>query len=479
MQERKTMYALRRFKKRLTEVYVYPEICKYQDAVENPREYMAFLDGDAPESGFMFYVHIPFCETLCYFCNYHKVVLRKDGYEERKQLFDRYVAEIESYGHSRYLAGRPVRAVQFGGGTPSAVEPEFIAQILEAIRRNFTCRFEMVTMEGSVTSLSDKAKLQKLNDAGIQRLSFGVQTLNERIRKKLHLSATVKDIYDTVEAINAVGFSDYSHDLMFNLPDQTMEDVERDLEVVDRDIRPTYLDCYNLNVMPNTMFDEALKNEKYTRDAPTDDKEIRMIRRIFELTREMGYRQVMSNVFTKTRERCVLTLAMELDNSESVGIGPSARGCVCRHGYRNLPDIHEYMEQVDRLGFSVLAGNVATEEEQNERQLVMLGNFGYVLKSAVRHLEQWQLQIDFLIREGYALDDGQYIHLTDEGLLWPGNVSELFFNPKQRARRTRAMLSALKNKENPYNQDRTGVSARLYRKDRAAAASPFTILPQS
>jgi oxygen-independent coproporphyrinogen-3 oxidase len=470
------MYPFRRFEKRLTEVYVYPEICKYQDAVKNAREYMAFLDGEPPASPFMFYVHIPFCETLCYFCNYHKVVLRKDGYEDRKRLFNRYVSEIEAYARSRYFAGRPVRAVQFGGGTPSAVEPELIVQIMDAIRRNFVCQFEMVTMEGSVTSLSDKAKLRVLKDAGVQRFSFGVQTLNESIRKKLHITATVKDVYDTVEAINAVGFSDYSHDLMFNLPDQTLQDVEHDLRTVDRDIHPTYLDCYNLNVMPNTMFGDALKNEEYTKDAPTDDKEIRMLRRIVERTREMGYRQVMSNVFSKTRDRCVLTLAMELDGSESVGIGPSARGYVCGRGYRNLPEVNGYIDRVDRESFSVLAGNVATEEEQNERRLVMLGNFGYVDKSAVVHIEQWQRQIDFLIGEGYALDDGRYIRLTDEGLMWPGNVSELFFNPKQRTRRARAILNALKNKENPYNQDLIGVSAKLHRRE-WPNATPLTILP--
>lgn len=466
------MHALRRFEKRLTEVYVYPEICKYQDGLEDPREYMTFLQTEPPPpEGFMFYVHVPFCETLCYFCNYHKVVMRKDAYDERKEFFDAYVREIESNARSSYLAGRPVRAVQFGGGTPSAVEPEFLAQVMDAIRANFNCRFEMVSMEGHVGSLQDRDKLRAFKDAGIERISFGVQTFNEHVRKKLRLSATVEDIYKAVDAINAVGFGDYSHDLMFNLPDQTMDDVQRDLDTVDRDIRPTYLDCYNLNVMPNTMFNEALHQETYTKDAPTDAKEVAMMREIVQLTRARGYRQVMSNIFSKRRERCVLTLGMQLDGSESVGIGPSARGYVCGRGYRNLPDTEGYVERVRTYGFSAFAGNVATPDEQDERQLVMLGNFGHVRKAAVRQYEKFRPQIDFLVREGYAYDDGEYLRLTDEGLTWPGNVSELFFSAKQRTRRNRAMLNAFKNKENPYNQDRMGVSARLYRKRQAAATA--------
>lgn len=458
--------ALQRFTQRMTEVYVYPEICKWQDAVEDPAEYFAFFDSDPTDDGFMIYVHIPFCEALCFFCNYFKTVIRPDAYEARQRLFDAYVREIESYARRPYLSGRPVRAVQFGGGTPSAVEPEFLVQILDAIRDNFECRFEMVTMEGNVTSLQDRDQLRTYRDAGIERVSFGVQTFNPQIRKRLHLKATVDDIYAAVDAIGEVGFADYSHDLMFNLPDQTMDDVRRDMDLVDRRIRPTYLDHYNLNVMPNTTFDTALGRSEYCREAPSDAKQIAMMREIMALASDMGYHQLMSNVFSKTRERCVLTLQMELDGSESIGIGPSARGFVAGRGYRNLPSIEGYVERVAEHGLSVVAGNVATREELNERKLVMLGNFMVVDTAEIDHLETFRPQIDFLLGEGYAAMDGTLLRLSQEGKLWAGNISELFFNPRQRGRRARAMLQALRHKENPYNQDRMGISASLYRAPR-------------
>jgi coproporphyrinogen III oxidase-like Fe-S oxidoreductase len=251
---------------------------------------------------------------------------------------------------------------------------------------------------------------------------------------------------------------------MFNLPDQTMDDVRGDMEIVDREIRPTYLDCYNLNVMPNTMFNDALQRESDFAEAPTDAGELKMMRELMRLTKELGYRQVMSNIFSKNKESCVLTLGMQLDASEAVGIGPSARGYLQRRGYRNVPDIDDYIERVNRDGFSVVAGNVATPDEEQERKLVMLGNFTFVKKSEVRGIEKFQPQIDFLLREGYAFDDGEYLRLTEEGKVWPGNVSDLFFNAHQRARRTRSMLHAFRSKENPYNQDHMGVSAARYRK---------------
>ncbi len=454
----------RRFERRLTEVYVYPEICKHQDEITNPKEFLTFLDSEPSDRGFMIYLHIPYCEALCYFCNYYKVVIRKNAYEERKQLIDTYVREIENYAATRYFAGRPLRAVQFGGGTPSAVEPEFIAQLLDAIRTNFNCQTEVISMEGNVTSLTDVAKLRAFKDAGVQRISFGVQTFNEEIRKKLHLKATVADVYNAVDALNKVGFDDYSHDLMFNLPDQTLDDVRQDFEIVDRDIYPTYVDCYNLNVMPNTLFSAALQNETYTTDAPNGDKEILMMRELMRLAKNKGYYQVMSNIFSKTKPECAPSLRMELDGTEAIGIGPSARGFIQGWNYRNLPDIQGYIDRVNEYGFAACAGNLATAEEQDERKLVMFANFTKLKLSEVRDLERFRPQLDFLVREGYAVIDDEYVRLTDEGKIWPGNISEMFFNDTQRSRRSRTILSALRHKENPYNQDHMGVSAALYRR---------------
>src|SRR5437660_12467570 len=70
---------VRRFERRVTEVYVYPEICKHQDAISDVQDYMKFLESEPGSGGFMIYVHIPFCEALCYFCNYYKVLIRKDA----------------------------------------------------------------------------------------------------------------------------------------------------------------------------------------------------------------------------------------------------------------------------------------------------------------------------------------------------------------------------------------------------------------
>src|SRR4030095_9019353 len=176
----------------------------------------------------------------------------------------------------------------------------------------------------------------------------------------------------------------------------------------------------------------------------------------------LGYNQVMSNVFSKKKGRCVLTLQMELDGSDVIGIGPSARGFLKARVYRNIASLEEYPDRVYRDKYPISAGNLATGEEDDERQMVMLGNFTYIKKANLKDYERFRPQVEFLVREGYAVDEGEYLRLTDEGKVWPGNVSELFFNGRQRLRRNTSMLNAFRHKENPYNQDHMGVSAALY-----------------
>lgn len=453
-----------RFKRRLTEVYVYPEICRHQDAIADVPAYMRFQESEPPPTtSFMFYFHIPFCEAFCWFCNYYKEVLRPDGYEARRKLFDAFKKEILSYANRRYFRTRTVRAVQFGGGTPSAVEPKFIAELLDTIRQNFNCQLEMISMEGNVTSLQSDEKLQVLKDAGVQRVSFGVQTLNESIRRKLRLKATIPDVFAAVDALNRVGIG-YSHDLMFNLPDQTLDDMLQDMDIVEHQIKPAYIDCYNLNIMPNTMFGNAL-DRGCSAELPSTEKEVTMMRELIRTAKARGLHQVASNVFSPSKRRPVLTLEMALDGSDVVGIGPSARSYVQGRGYKNVAALQPYIDRVNECGWGAIAGNVATPEEIEERKLVMLGNLTLLKKSEVVNWPRFAAAVDFLLEEGYAVDDGEYLRLTDEGKVWPGNISELFFSDRDRLRRNNAMLSAFREKENPYNQDHMGISAAVYRKE--------------
>lgn len=446
------------FKKRLTEVWIYPQICKYQDKIDNVSHYLRFLDSASTNKEVLIYIHIPFCEGFCFYCSYYKTPLLKYSYEERKEIFAAYKTEIENYARKNYFKDTFVKAIQFGGGTPSSVEPEFIEQLIKTLQDNFnTEKCEMISMEGNVLSLQDPVKLKALKARGVKRFSFGVQTFNERIRKKLGIRAKISDIFKAVEAIKEADFKDYSLDIMYNLPEQTMEDIANDLEMVER-LNPIYVDAYNLNIFPNTKFKEVIDRGNYFSSKPSDENEIAMFKEIMSIMKRKKYKQVMVNTFSKYNERPVITLDMYLNGSNVIGIGPSARSYFKRRNYRNIPSIEEYVKKIDAGEFPVAAGNVATPDEQMERKMVFFPIYTYIKKSEINHFEHFASRIQFLIEKGYAEDDGTFLRLTDEGKVWPGNISTLFFNQKQRRKNNISFLNAYKHKENPYNQDKMGIS---------------------
>jgi oxygen-independent coproporphyrinogen-3 oxidase len=313
-------------------------------------------------------------------------------------------------------------------------------------------------------SLQDPVKLKALKARGVKRFSFGVQTFNERIRKKLGIRAKISDIFKAVEAIKEADFKDYSLDIMYNLPEQTMEDIANDLEMVER-LNPIYVDAYNLNIFPNTKFKEVIDRGNYFSSKPNDENEITMFKEIMAVMKDKGYNQVMVNTFSKTRTKPVITLDMCLNGSRVLGIGPSARSYLSGYNYRNIPSLEEYAKKIQTGDFAVIAGNTATAEEQTERQMVFFPAYTYIKKSEVDNYERFAPEIQFLINHAYAEDNGSYIRLTDEGKIWPGNISALFFNEKQRRKSNISFLNAYKYKENPYNQDKMGISRKNKEKE--------------
>jgi len=445
------------FKRRMTEVWVYPQICKHRDGISDTGKYLSFLDTQGQNKDLLIYFHIPFCETLCFFCSYYKEPLHKYTYEQKKRFFNNCRIELENYAKKLYFKNAKVKAVQFGGGTPSAIEPEFIDLMINTVKDCFdTHMCEVISMEGNVASLQSEAKLNELKGIGIKRISFGVQTLNENIRKKVGIKAKTSDVFKAVETIKKVGFEDFSLDLMYNLPEQTIDDMLNDIRVVDS-MGPAYIDVYNLNVFPNTRFKEYIDDDEYFADKPTDEKEIIMFKEIMKSMSQMGYNQVMVNTFSKYKKSPPKTLDLYLNGSDVLGIGPSSRSYLNKRNFRNIPDVDDYNKAVESGLFPVEAGNIASDIEDIERKLVFFSNYTYIKKSEITNLEYFSEKIRYLIDNGLAKEDNEYLYLTEEGKAWPGNISLLFFNEKQRNKRATSFIDALKYKENPYNQDRMGI----------------------
>jgi len=192
------------------------------------------------------YLHIPFCERKCPYCDFNSYA----GQEDLYRPFARALAhEIRTWGER--LAHPPLRSVFLGGGTPTVLPPDALEDILIAVHEAFAIRPPTeITVEAN-PGTTDRALFRLLRDLGVNRLSVGAQSFREEELRFLGRIHTVEDIYRAVEQARAVGFDNVSLDVIYGLPGQTPEEWAVSLRAaVSLDVE--HLSCYALTVEPHT-----------------------------------------------------------------------------------------------------------------------------------------------------------------------------------------------------------------------------------
>ena len=220
---------------------------------------------------FGLYVHIPFCAARCPYCDFTVSVTRKRPERE-------YAAALRAEMRARaredpWAAGR-VRSVYFGGGTPSMVDPELIASVLDEARRLYGNRFapREITLEANPEGL-DAARLSAWRRCGVDRLSLGAQSFDAGHLAFLGRAHRAADIREAMARARRAGFTNVSLDLIFGMPGQTPEALAEDLESA-LALDPEHLSVYNLTLEPGTAHTRAFRAGRY--ELPDEDAQARM-----------------------------------------------------------------------------------------------------------------------------------------------------------------------------------------------------------
>ncbi len=207
-----------------------------------------------PGSPLGLYLHVPFCAHICPYCDFNT-------YAGQEELIPRYVAAMERdiAKQGRELGRRAAGTIFFGGGTPSLLPAEAVAGLIRACREAFAVAADTeVTLEANPNSV-DAAYFAALREAGVNRLSIGVQTLHRRGLRVLGRQHEGEDARAALQAARAAGFGNVSLDLIFGWPGQTLDDWRQDLEtVLAWDEAPEHLSLYSLIVEPGTPMADAV-----------------------------------------------------------------------------------------------------------------------------------------------------------------------------------------------------------------------------
>ena len=186
------------------------------------------------------YVQVPFCQTKCTYCNFHTGVVARSLYRPYVDAVCREIAE------SRALRDVTVDTIYLGGGTPSLLEPPDLARMMDAIRHNYSCALNEVTLEADPETITAEKAAAWLA-AGINRVSMGVQSLNDEELRAAGRMHRRDDVYRAMEILRAAGFQNISMDLIAGLPHQTRATWESSVgELIA--LRPEHLSIYLLEV---------------------------------------------------------------------------------------------------------------------------------------------------------------------------------------------------------------------------------------
>ena len=228
------------------------------------------------------YLHIPFCVRKCNYCDF--VSFAGQGEDVREAYVRRLCEDIESAG-ARYGGRYLVDTVFIGGGTPSLLEPSQIARILDTLKGSFVCGLSEVTLESNPGTF-DEERLRGFLDAGIDRLSMGVQSLDDGVLKRLgriHDSQTALKAMRTARRLDL----NFNVDLMLGIPGQTLEIWEDTLKRVIEE-GPTHISFYSLQLEMGTPFYRDFKEGRL--ELPSWEENRAMYHKALEILKDAGYR---------------------------------------------------------------------------------------------------------------------------------------------------------------------------------------------
>lgn len=292
------------------------------------------------------YIHAPFCERVCPYCDF-AVTAGKPGAREPRLVA---ALEKELAARARTFAGARLASVYFGGGTPSLLQPASLQRLLEATRRAFPGKPAEVTLEVN-PGVTEQGRLPAFLRAGITRLSVGVQSFSDAVLKRLGRAHPAADCHAVLDAAHAAGFSNLSIDLMFGVPGQRLRDVLEDAEAaLAHDVQ--HVSTYALTVEAGTPLASAVAGGRVV--MPEDDRVAEMMCALAQCLEGAGFLQYeLSNYARPGYE--ALHNARTWQRRPLLGIGPGAHswlppGTAPPHGARpaNERDFEQWCARVMR-----------------------------------------------------------------------------------------------------------------------------------
>ena len=377
------------------------------------------------------YVHIPFCSAICNYCNFNRGLF--DG-ALKVQYVEALISEIEEAGRAGRAggaggAGEHADTIYFGGGTPSLLDPPEISRIISACRRAFAVAGDAeITLEANPESV-DPARLAGFREAGVNRLSFGVQSFREPELRRLSRLHTAERAGAAVAEARAAGFDNLSLDLMMWLPEQRVADW---LESVDAAIAlaPEHLSMYLLEVYPNAPLKEEMARARWSQ-APDDDA-VAMYLAAMDRLDAVGYEQYEISNVARPGRRSRHNMKYWQDG-EWLGFGCGAHSTRRGVRWKNVASTDEYVRRLQQgESPSIDHRPLSAQEHLGDTLFTGLRLTEGVNLDAIRAVfgvdvwARYGAELEPFLEAGVLRRDGPRLWLTRQGMLLAHEVMTSF-----------------------------------------------------
>ena len=371
------------------------------------------------------YVHIPFCRQRCYYCDFVSYANKFDIVEEYIQCLKK---EIIQYANENRIMSEHgleprnvINTIYIGGGTPSSIDENYIVSILDTIKNNFKVREDAeITIEVNPGTVN-KDKLEAYKKVGINRLSIGLQSVQDNILKCIGRIHTYKDFLNTYEYARETGFDNINVDLMIDLPNQTIGDVKETVKAI-LGLKPEHISVYSLILEKNTKMYEMISS-KIVSIAP-DETERQMYWYVKETLEKHKYNQYEISNFARAGFESKHNMNCWNQN-EYIGVGVSASSFMENRRYSNIPELTEYMANIQKgTPNRNLVLEEILDEESKMNEFMMLGlrkiegisilEFERIFK--INPIMKYCKELDKLNHEGLIDIDANNIKLSKKGI---------------------------------------------------------------
>ena len=317
-------------------------------------------------AAFGVYIHWPFCMSKCPYCDFNSHV-RHGGIDEARYV-QAFLREIETT--AARAPGRTVSTIFFGGGTPSLMNPSTVSAILDGVAKHWAVAPDVeVTLEANPTSV-EAERFRGFRSAGVNRVSLGVQALDDRSLKELGRLHTAEEAMKAVGIARSV-FDRYSFDLIYARPGQSAQDWAKELNMAISEAAE-HLSLYQLTIEADTPFFTLHANGKLV--TPDED----LSRDLYDVTQEVCDKAglVAYEISNHAREgaQCRHNLVY-WRGDDYAGIGPGAHGRLERDGRRYATATEKrpesWLMRVESLGHGLIVDEVLTREERADEYLLM------------------------------------------------------------------------------------------------------------